>query len=67
MAKQLLIRKFKFGEIILDDPNPSFTPERVQSFYSAQYPALTNAYVKGPEVKGDNMVFEFIASVGTKG
>jgi PRTRC genetic system protein C len=67
MAKTAITRKFKFGEVVLDDPNPNFTPERVMSFYSAQYPALTTARLSGPTNSGDTQVFEFQTSVGTKG
>ena len=67
MKKTLLTRKFKFGEIMLEDPNPAFTPERVISFYAAHYPAMTTSKISGPTQTGDNLVFDISTNIGTKG
>ena len=67
MKKTALIRKFQFKDIVLDDPNPSFTPDRVMSFYSQSYPELTTANVGAPESKGDTLVYKFVTSIGDKG
>jgi PRTRC genetic system protein C len=36
-------------------------------FYSVKYPELTTATVTGPEVVGDEAVYTFKTTVGTKG
>lgn len=51
----------------LADPNETWTPEQVMTFYSNQYPALTTATVHGPQQENDRMVYEFKTVLGTKG
>lgn len=60
-------RVFKHGTVILADPNPDLTPEQVMNFYSNQYPELTTSNVHGPVIDGDNAVYTFKTTVGTKG
>jgi PRTRC genetic system protein C len=68
MAESIkLIREFKHGDIILDDPGESMTKEQVLDFYSNQFPELTNAHINGPTVIEDKLQFVFSTSVGTKG
>jgi PRTRC genetic system protein C len=67
LEKKELDRGFKFGEIVLTDPNPSFTTNQVLDFYSDQYPELVNANITGPTIENDVMVYKFGASVGKKG
>jgi PRTRC genetic system protein C len=55
------------AKITLDDPDPALTPKEVAGFYSPTYPELTNAHIKGPEIKDDKAVFRFSATMGTKG
>lgn len=43
------------------------TADEVRNFYSAIYPDLVNAAVEGPRYEGNNVVYEFRRSVGTKG
>jgi len=62
-----LKRVFEHGEIELEDPGVNMSKEGVLEFYSNQYPELTNSSVTGPKIVGDNQVFEFSTSVGTKG
>lgn len=66
-----LKRKFSFKKdgkaIDLPDPNPDFTVDEVMQFYSTQHPELTTSTVTGPKIDGENQVFEFKTTVGTKG
>ena len=66
-----LTRIFKFKkdgkQVELKDPNREFTPEEVLSFYSGQHSELTTATIDGPKIEGDNAVYEFKTTVGTKG
>lgn len=52
---------------ILPDPDPSMTPDQVMSFYSNTYPELCTSNVSGPKYEGDQMVYTFKTTVGTKG
>lgn len=71
METKDLIRKFLYNNngnnIILDDPNPDFTPNRVKEFYSNTYPELLNATVDNPKIENDNLIYEFNTKIGTKG
>lgn len=60
-------RVFKHGNNTLADPNPDMTPEQVMCFYSNQYPELTTSNVHGPKIEGDEAVYTFKTTVGTKG
>ena len=60
-------RVFKHGSVTLADPNPEMSPEEVMNFYSNQYPELTTSNVQGPKIDGDNAVYTFKTTVGTKG
>lgn len=62
-----LKRKFILDDETLEDPNPQFSVDEVMGFYSVKYPELTTATVSGPEVKGEEAVYEFKTTVGTKG
>jgi len=67
MRVEQAIRVFNYNGVKLADPNPSHTPEQVQSFYSAMYPEINSATVEGPEIVGRNLVYSIRRSVGTKG
>lgn len=60
-------RMFKHGASTLSDPNPDMSPEEVMNFYSNQYPELTTSNVHGPVINGNEAVYEFKTTVGTKG
>ena len=62
-----LKRKFVLDDKDLSDPNPDFSVDEVMGFYSVRYPELTTATVTGPEVNGDEAVYTFKTTVGTKG
>lgn len=54
-------------EIRLDDPQSTMTPQAVLNFYSVTYPVLTTATIEGPEIKDDEVQFQFVTTIGTKG
>lgn len=66
-----LTRSFLFehkGEDVkLPDPSDKLSPEAVLSFYSNTYPILTTAKIEGPEFKDDEMQYQFVTTIGTKG
>ena len=53
--------------MVLSDPNITWTPQQVLDSYSTHYPHLTNATISGPEIKTDKVVYEFSGTAGTKG
>lgn len=62
-----LQRVFKHGSKTLKDPDKSMSPVEVKKFYSGTYPELTTASVHGPSIVNEKAVYEFKASIGTKG
>jgi PRTRC genetic system protein C len=54
-------------EVRLSDPDHKMTPETVLNFYSQTYPLLTTAKIEGPTIVDDEVRFEFISTLGTKG
>lgn len=60
-------RKFKYGQLVLEDPDQSMTPEQVKEFYSNAYAELTQSVIEGPEYKEDSIEYNFRKAVGTKG
>lgn len=59
--------KDKEQEIVLADPSPDFSPERVLNFYAQTYPVLTTAVIHGPEIADDTIQYRFTSTIGTKG
>lgn len=53
--------------IRLSDPDNKLSPEAVLNFYSNTYPLLTTAKIDGPEIKDDEVQYEFLSTIGTKG
>jgi PRTRC genetic system protein C len=66
---QALKRVFKFDGKVLDDPNPTMTPEQVKAFYAPQHPELATAGIGSPvtELKAATVTTEFIKNYGRKG
>jgi PRTRC genetic system protein C len=62
-----LKRVFKFGKETLSDPDPNFSLDEVQGWYSVKYPELTTATMTGPKTDGDTAVYELTTKIGTKG
>ena len=54
-------------EIRLDDPGNTMSPQAVLNFYANTYPVLTTAKIEGPEIKDDEIQFQFVTTIGTKG
>ena len=54
-------------EIVLDDPNPSLTPNEVLKLLSGTYPSINNSNIIGPVIENDKSVYEFTNNIGTKG
>ena len=61
------IRRFKFGSLTLQDPDPAKTPDQVREYYAELYPDLTNAGCKGPVNTKDAEEYTFERSIGDKG
>lgn len=62
------MRKFIYNGAELEDPDPSKSPDDVRKLYAGMgYAALTNAGIVGPKKAGEDEVYEFKTSVGTKG
>ncbi len=64
---QTVTRAFHYHGMKLADPNPEASPDTVREIYAAQYPELTNAVIEPKGIKGNEQIFEFSTSVGTKG
>ena len=62
-----LVRQFKFGDKVLDDPNPDWNTKQVIDFYTGTYPEMVNANLQEPEIKGNKMVYSIEIKTGTKG
>ena len=61
-------RVFKMGSVELADPDPSMTPEKVVTLYSANYPQLKNASLSSPSLESGRLVFTIeLPPVKTKG
>lgn len=68
MSVKTLVRRFKMGATVLDDPDPSASPEQVVEMFTHAYPHLRNATISEPEVDGDTLVYTLAkAAVQTKG
>ncbi|MBW8683504.1 PRTRC system protein C [Chitinophaga rhizophila] len=54
--------------VTLKDPDNSWTPKQVRSFYgAATYPQVLNANIEGPVIENDKRVYKFVTTLGTKG
>ncbi|WP_028896237.1 PRTRC system protein C [Prevotella sp. HUN102] len=64
-------RTFKFRKgsenITLKDPDGSYSPDMVMSYYANIYPELTTATVHGPSISDDKAEYEFKTTIGVKG
>ncbi|MBS1918265.1 MAG: PRTRC system protein C [Bacteroidetes bacterium] len=54
-------------ELRLTDPSATMNADAVLHFYSNTYPLLTTAKIEGPEIKNDEVQYNFITTIGTKG
>lgn len=46
-------RTFRFNGMVLDDPDPNMTPEKVIEFYTPLHAELNNSFLKGPAIGAD--------------
>jgi len=60
-------RIFSYAGLTLGDLDRRMSPEEIKAAYSVQYPELATAGIKGPEVVGDKLRWEFVVSIGAKG
>lgn len=60
-------RVFVYNGARYEDPDPSKKPDECRKILAGAIPALTNASIVGPKKTGDDEVYEFKVSVGTKG
>ena len=69
LSTKPLKREFidKKTDMVLSDPNVSWTPQQVLDSYSAYYPHLLNASISGPKIGTDKVTYEFSGTAGTKG
>lgn len=51
----------------LSDPDSSFSPDTVLSFYANTYPELVTAKIEGPQIIDDEVRYKFTTAIGTKG
>lgn len=59
-------RKFVFNGMLLADPDPKMTPQKVAEFHSLLHAELTNVTIKGPTKTTDGFdEYKFIPQVGT--
>ena len=59
-------RKFVFNGMLLADPDPKMTPQKVAEFHSLLHAELTNVTIKGPTKTADGFgEYKFIPQVGT--
>jgi len=65
--ERVFLFKDKEQEIVLTDPEQTFSPEAVLNFYAGTYPILTTAKVSAPEIKDDTEQYRFESVMGTKG
>lgn len=49
------------------DPQAALSPQAVMNFYAQTYPILTTAKIQGPEIRDDEIQYEFVSTLGTKG
>lgn len=60
-------RRFVYNGTALEDPDPKMAADAVRKYYAGTFSALTNASIVGPTKKDGDEIYEFKASVGTKG
>lgn len=61
-----MARLFIYDSREFPDPDPSMTPEQVKDMMVTFFPELANAEVREHK-KGEDIAYEFIRRVGTKG
>jgi len=59
--------KDKGMDISLSDPEPKLSPQAVLNFYANTYPELVTAKIDGPVIADDQVQYQFVSTIGTKG
>jgi PRTRC genetic system protein C len=67
MSVTTLPRIFKYDTLILEDPDPSWTPDEVREHYANVYQDLTQASIEGPATTEEGITYKFSRIFGTKG
>lgn len=62
-----ILRKFKIGMQLLDDPCPGQSVDTAIRILSVAHPEINNATMGQPEIENGNQVYSFAKSIGTKG
>jgi PRTRC genetic system protein C len=62
-----ILRKFKVGMQLLDDPTPGSDVETAIRILSIAHPEITTATMSEPEIENGHQVYSFEKSIGTKG
>ena len=65
--KRVFILKKGNDTLTLEDPDSRMSLSEVTDFYSMNYPELTTATLRGPELEEDRSVYRFKTTIGTKG
>jgi len=64
---QQIERKFTYGQLSLDDPDPSMSLHEVKDFYAGLYPELNQSNIEEKETTETSITYEFLKAAGTKG
>ena len=68
MKPHVLKREFHLGQLVLEDPNPDWSPKEVLDSYAPTFPLLSQCRVGEPEVRDGVLVFPIERpAVTTKG
>lgn len=62
-----ILRKFKLGMQLLDDPTPGADVDTAIRVLSVTYPEINNASMSQPEIEDGHQVYSFTKAIGTKG
>ncbi|WP_346319428.1 PRTRC system protein C [Chitinophaga sp. YIM B06452] len=59
--------ELKGKAIELPEIGGDLSPEDVLNFYANNYPELTTAKIVGPKIDNDQVIYQFVPTLGTKG
>lgn len=65
MSTENLIRQFKFGATVLNDPDPTLTPQEAIQLYEVNYPFLRGATINQPTVENGVLIYSIEKPVAT--
>ena len=65
MENKPLKRSFSFSNFILEDVDPALSPDEIKDYYSAFFPALSDAVIEEPAIKTEGeIVYTFSLPIG---